>query len=307
MSTVLSDDPVLAGFAELIGDVGPIAVEGRRTRWAVGGELDAATRVVTAPAGIVGYAPEEMTVTVRAGTTVEQLHAALAERGQRSALSERGGTVGGALAVGENHLCVLGRGRLRAGVLQVRYVSAEGRMVRGGGPTVKNVTGFDLVRLMVGSLGTLGILADVTLRTNPIPPVSRWLRADEADPFQVRDRLQAPSAVLWNGSAVWVLLEGHGGDVAGEAGALRELGSFSDVDGPPAMPGHRWSMTPRELSSIPAAAGSFVAEVGVGVMHAAQPQPRRAVSLAVQELSARVKAEFDPTGRLNPGRAAWRR
>ena len=97
-----------------------------------------------------------MTVRVRTGTTVEELHTELAARGQRTPLVERGGTVGGALAVGENDIFVLGRGTLRASVLQVRYVSAEGRIVNGGGPTVKNVTGFDLPRLMVGALGTFG-------------------------------------------------------------------------------------------------------------------------------------------------------
>ena len=82
-----------------------------------------------------------MTILVRAGTTVADLHATLAEHGQRTGLPERGGTIGGALAVGENHLCALGRGRVREALLQVRYVSAEGRIVTSGGPTVKNVSG----------------------------------------------------------------------------------------------------------------------------------------------------------------------
>ena len=103
MTAVLApSDPVLFGFAELVGDADPIAVAGGRTRWDMGGALAEGTRVVEAPTGIVDYQPEEMTITVRAGTTVAELDAALAERGQRSAVPDRGGTVGGALAVGEN-------------------------------------------------------------------------------------------------------------------------------------------------------------------------------------------------------------
>ena len=110
-----------------------------------------------------------MVVTVRAGTTVAELHETLAAAGQTSALPDRGGTVGGAVAVGENRLDRLGRGSARRR-LQVRYVSAEGEIVTGGGPVVKNVSGFNLPKLIVGSLGTLGLIAEVVLRTNRFRP-----------------------------------------------------------------------------------------------------------------------------------------
>src|SRR4051812_14537728 len=168
MSTTVVDE-VLQEFAAQVGESGPVAIEGSRTRWSVGGELASGTRLLRAPAGILEHIPDEMTVRVRVGTTVAELHRVLAEAGQHTALPDRGGTVGGALAVGENDVRVLGRGWIRQSLLQVRYVSAEGRVVKGGGPTVKNVSGFDLPRLMVGSLGTLGLLAEVILRTNPIP------------------------------------------------------------------------------------------------------------------------------------------
>ena len=74
---------------------------------------------------------------------------------------------------------------------QVRYVSAEGTVVKAGGPTVKNVSGFDLCRLLVGSLGTLGLIAEVVLRTRPLPAAERWL-AGEADPFALL-RAAAPA------------------------------------------------------------------------------------------------------------------
>lgn len=296
-------DPVLRDFATEVGDAGPVAVAGARTRWQTGGEIDPQTRIVQAPTGIVDYVPDEMTVTVRAGTSVAELHAALAEQGQRTGLPERGGTVGGALAVGENCLNVLGRGRVREAALQVRYVSDDGKLITGGGPTVKNVTGFDLPRLMVGALGTLGLLAEVILRTNPIPAVTRWVASDDADPFRVLPTILRPSTVLWNGTTTWVELEGHGSGVDAELGRLGSLGSFADVDGPPPLPSERWSLQPAELSD-PARFGtsSWVASIGVGAAWTDTAQPVQPLDAGVRALSDRVKEQFDPAGRLNPGR-----
>jgi glycolate oxidase FAD binding subunit len=290
-------------FADDVGTTGPVAAVGNRTRWDLGGELAEGTRLVAAPAGIVEYTPEEMTVRVRAGTAVAALDAALAERGQRCALPDRGGTVGGAVAAGENHLCALGRGRLRDSVLQVRYVSAEGQLVTGGGPTVKNVTGFDLPRLMVGSLGTLGLFVEVILRTNPVPAESRWLVAPDADSRRVLDLVLAPSAVLWDGSSTWVLLEGHGPDVDAEAAALREAGSFAPADGPPAFPAHRWSLPPAGLFALDPRESEFVAALGLGLAFRAAPQPPRPADPGVVAVEERLKHQFDPTGRLAPGRS----
>ncbi len=302
-ATLVSHDPVLADFAAEVGSDGPVGIEGGRTRWLEGGVLDPDARLVRAPVGIVDYVPEEMIVTVRAGTPVADVHAALAERGQRSALPERGGTVGGAVAVGQNDVSVLGRGTVRSAVLQVRYVSAEGRVVNGGGPTVKNVTGFDLPRLMVGSLGTLGFLAEVILRTNPMPAVSTWYRADDVDPFAAHRQVLAPSAVLYDGTTTSILLEGHGVDVDHQAAALQQVGAFVQCDQPVVPEGHRWSLAPAELARLDRHETSdFVALIGVGTVFADKPQPSRSLSAGVQIIHDRMKSNFDPTGRLNPGR-----
>ncbi|HET9612442.1 MAG TPA: FAD-binding protein [Acidimicrobiales bacterium] len=227
-------DPVSA-FASDVGPpaAGPVTAVGGRTQWHAGGPPpgpDVAGREVRAPAGVVAVEAADMTVRVRAGTTVADLDAALAEVGQTVALPPwPGATVGGVLAVGHSGLRRLGWGPVRDAVLEVRYVAADGAVVKAGGPTVKNVSGFDLCRLLVGSLGTLGLLAEVVLRTRPLPAAERWL-AGEADPFALVHRLHRPAAVLWDGVTTWVLLDGHPADVAAQA----RVTGLAEAGGPPA-------------------------------------------------------------------------
>jgi glycolate oxidase FAD binding subunit len=291
----------LTAFANEVGTDGPVAAVGGRTQWDVGGAVDAGAREVRAPAGIVSHQPEEMIVRVGAGTLVADLDAAVAERGQAVALPDwPGATVGGVLAVGRSGIRRLGWGPLRDTLLEARYVSAEGRLVKAGGPVVKNVTGFDLCRLLVGSLGTIALVAEVVLRVRPRPAVSRWLRG-EADPFALRRRLHRPSAILWDGTIPWLLLEGHPTDVDAQAAAAGA--AFSEVEGPPSLPtAGRESLRP---SALPALTGSFVAEVGVGVVHRAHAVERPEPDPSTVALHQRIKALFDPTGRLNPGRSVF--
>jgi glycolate oxidase FAD binding subunit len=296
-------DAVAAVAAE-VGPVeaGPVVAVGGRTQWDAGGPLDPGTSVreVHMPTGVVAVEAADMTVRVRAGTTVAELDAALAEVGQTVALPAwPGATVGGVLAVGHSGLRRLGWGPVRDTVLEVRYVSADGTVVKAGGPTVKNVSGFDLCRLLVGSVGTLGLMAEVVLRTRPLPADERWL-AGEADPFALVRSLHRPAAVLWDGTTTWVLLDGHPADVDAQA----RLAGLDGGAGPPDLPPHRWSVRPAQLRdlAVDAGPGRFVAEVGVGVVHAEQPAAPRPVDPVVAELNRRVKARFDPTGRLAPGR-----
>lgn len=297
----------LEGFAARVGTDGPVTCVGGRSQWAVGGAPSGEVREVSAPVGIVEVQPAEMTVRVRAGTTVAELAAALASVNQRALLPEPAplATVGGVLAVGHSRLDRLGYGPVRDVLLEARYVSDRGELVKAGGPTVKNVSGFDLCRVLVGSLGTLGLLGEVVLRTRPIPAASRWWSgpADLAGVQGLRGRLHRPAAVLWDGGRAWVLLEGHPADVESE-GALLAVEGLGPAAGPPPLPPHRSSVAPGDLARQTAARapGSFVAEVGVGTLHQGDPPYRRPVPEPVAALHRRLKAEFDPAGRLNPGR-----
>ena len=298
----------LLRFAEEVGDFGPVSVVGGRSQWSVGGDALPTSRLLRAPAGILAVEPAEMTVRAFAATPVAELAAALAEVGQEVNLPEPGpgATIGGVLAVGWSDVRRLGRGPLRETLLQVRYVSADGVVVTGGGPTVKNGTGFDMCRLMVGSLGTLGLLGEVILRTRPRPEVSRWL-AGEGDPFALREALFRPAAVLWDGTTTWCCLEGYPADVDAEAVVAARFGMDRDVPGPPDPPPYRHSLRPRELRGLAGTPGPFLAEVGVGTVHVAEPVPPAPLAPEVAGLHASLKAAFDPSGRLNPGRDPARR
>lgn len=288
----------LKSFATEVGSDGPVAVVGGRTHWEIGGHCPEETRLVRAPAGVRGFDPADMTIRVGAGTPVVELDAALAEAGQRANLPVLpGATVGGVLAVGRDDLHALGRGRLRDALLEAVYVADNGRLVKAGGPTVKNVSGFDLCRLLVGSLGTLGLLGEVILRTWPRPAAQQWL-AGPCDPAELRRRLYWPSSILWDGQMTWVHLEGHQSDVESEAELAGSLGC-EPTDGPPSLPAHR---VPTGALEAGQSTGGYLVQIGTGMAYVSEPRPDPDPDAAVVTLHQRLKSEFDPRGRLNPGR-----
>ena len=281
----------LTDFAGDVGSTEPVTITGLGTR---GGPIPG-IRAVRPPAGIEWIQPDEMTMRCGAGTPVDDIDVALAEFGQCVALPP-GGTVGGALSVGHSGLRRLGYGPVRDVLLQACYVSDRGEIVQAGGPTVKNVSGFDLCRLLVGARGTLGFIGDVIIRTRPRPAHSQWFTTQTDDPYPTFTRLYRPVSVLWNGSRLWALLEGHPDDVAAQATGS----SLTACDGPPQLPsGSRRVISPADVGSL---TGEFVAEVGVGIVHHAAPLPDdHHRDSSVKKLTLRIKAEFDPGGRLNPG------
>ena len=306
----------LEAFASAVGPSDPVTCVGGRSQWEEGGEVDPGTREVSAPAGVVAHEPGEMIVRVRAGTSVADLHAATSVGGQFVALEaddpERA-TVGGVLACGHSGLRRLGWGPVRDAVLEVIAVDSTGALVHAGAPLVKNVTGFDLCRLFVGSVGTLALVAEVVLRCRPLPEVERWWSAEGVDPFAVFRSLYRPVAVLWDGVTTWVGLAGYRTDVEAQARAALQS-PFEPVEAAPVAPGTaRRSLPPGGLEALPERighSGRWLAEVGVGMVRcdaaAGGCLDILRPSEVVVDLHRRVKDRFDPTGRLNHGRSPLR-
>jgi FAD/FMN-containing dehydrogenase len=286
-------DQTVEQFAAAVGTVDPVSVEGAATR---GGAVPGVA-VVGAPTGIVRIDAAEMVLECGAGTSMDDVHAALAEVGQTVSVPG-GGTIGGALASGISDITRLAHGPMRDVLLQTHFVAASGKVTKAGGPTVKNVSGFDLCRLLVGAWGTLGFFGDVIVRTRPLPRSSRWFTTN-VDPFELLATLYRPVAILWNGETTWVRLDGDPDDVDATAAGSR----LQQVNGPPPLPGPcRWSVAPSELHALRSETpGSFMAQIGVGVVHRPDPQPRDPTDAAIRQLHDRIKQQFDPSGRLNPG------
>jgi len=125
---------------------------------------------------VIDYPARDMTVTVQAGITLSRLQEILAEENQRLPvdvpLPEKA-TLGGALAANVSGPRRYGFGTLRDYVIGVSLINDQGQEVKAGGRVVKNVAGYDLCKLYIGSLGTLGIIAQVTLKLKPIPEEER--------------------------------------------------------------------------------------------------------------------------------------
>jgi glycolate oxidase FAD binding subunit len=124
-------------------------------------------------AGVVEHAAGDLTVTVRAGTLISDLQATLRTSGQWLALDPPlPGSVGGLIATGDSGPRRLRYGGVRDLILGVKFVRADGVVARGGGKVVKNVAGYDLPKLLTGSLGTLGVIVEATFRLYPLPALA---------------------------------------------------------------------------------------------------------------------------------------
>jgi glycolate dehydrogenase FAD-binding subunit len=182
------DDDIAAAVRDAATDNVSLRIAGR------GSWLDAGSRVTAArelslrdDAGIVAYVPGDLTVTVRAGTTLGELNGALAAHDQWVALDPEGGpdvTIGATVATCSYGPAAALYGTARDQVLGITVVLGTGDVIHAGGRVVKNVAGFDLTRLMIGAWGTLGVITQITLRVR-----SRSMREDSM--AHIRRRLPA--------------------------------------------------------------------------------------------------------------------
>jgi glycolate oxidase FAD binding subunit len=122
---------------------------------------------------VLAYEPGDLTISVEAGIAVEALDAVLAAHGQRVAVDcpqPRATTLGGLVATHRTGLRRLRYGTLRDLLIGIRAAHPDGTLTRGGGMVVKNVSGYDMMKLYLGSLGTLGVVVEVNLKLAPRPP-----------------------------------------------------------------------------------------------------------------------------------------
>ncbi len=192
---------------------------------------------------VLEYAPLDQIVTVEAGVTVAALQALLRDKGQMLALdppwADRA-TVGGVVATNAFGPRRTRYGSVRDLIIGVTLIRADGTRAKGGGKVVKNVAGFDLPKLMVGSLGSLGLISTVTFRLHPLPETSSTLVFSRAAPpalgrvvAEMRKAQLEPAAVaaLWSESGLDIgcRFEGFDAGVRKQRDALSALGHGLDL------------------------------------------------------------------------------
>jgi glycolate oxidase FAD binding subunit len=193
-------------------------IVGGGTKRFYGGPSIGETLNVTAYRGIVNYEPSELVLTARCGTPLKEVEAALAQQGQMLPFEPphfgEGATLGGCVAAGLSGPRRTASGAVRDYVLGVRMLDGRGTDLSFGGRVMKNVAGYDVSRLMVGSLGTLGVILEVSLKVLPRPRAERTLRLemDEAKAIEAMNALAGKplpiSATFHHEDLLWVRLSG---------------------------------------------------------------------------------------------------
>jgi glycolate oxidase FAD binding subunit len=217
----------------------PLRIRGGGTKDFYGARVEGAPLEMAGYAGIVAYEPRELVLTVRAGTRLADIEAALAAEGQMLAFEPP--RFGAAATIGGTVACNLSgprrpyAGAVRDFVLGARIVNGKGEDLSFGGRVIKNVAGYDVSRLMAGALGTLGVLTELSFKVLPRPPAQATLafEMDEARMIETVNRWAGQplplSATAWEAGVLRVRLSGASSAVAA---ARAKLGGAEVADGP---------------------------------------------------------------------------
>ncbi|MBS1161620.1 MAG: linked oxidase, N-terminal [Proteobacteria bacterium] len=224
----------------------PLRLRGAGSKDFYGGMLLGDVLEVGAYRGIVAYAPSELYITARCGTPLAEIEATLAEQGQMLAFEPpqfTGASLGGCVAAGLAGPRRQQAGAVRDFVLGVKLIDGTGQVLDFGGQVMKNVAGYDVSRLLAGSLGTLGLLAEVSLKVLPRPVAEATLlfAMEEGEAIARLNQWGARplpiSASFWSAGQLFLRLSGAraavdaaqqklGGELLAEAGdhwlAVRE-------------------------------------------------------------------------------------
>jgi glycolate oxidase FAD binding subunit len=216
------DESVLEGWRERVARAAhtrvPLRLRGTRTKDFYGEALAGEPLELRDWRGIVDYEPSELVITVRCGTALSEVESALAAHGQFLAFEPPAfsgdPTIGGVIAAGLSGPRRMFAGAARDFVLGTRLLTAQGELLRFGGQVMKNVAGFDLSRLLCGSLGILGVITEVSLKVLPRPRLEETLRLELAAgeaiaAFNRWAALPLPlSGAAWSEGGAWVRLSG---------------------------------------------------------------------------------------------------
>jgi len=208
----------------------PMRIRGGGTKDFYGNEPRGELLDTRAHAGIVDYEPTELVVTARSGTLLEDLERILSEKGQYLPFEPphfgAGATLGGCVAAGLSGPRRASAGAVRDFVLGARIVDGAGRELGFGGRVMKNVAGYDVARLIAGSLGTLGLILEVSLKVLPRPAAELTLRLElpEARALESLNRWAGQplpvSASVWHDGEVTLRLSGAEAALAAAAERL---------------------------------------------------------------------------------------
>ncbi|HZD66389.1 MAG TPA: FAD-binding protein [Acidimicrobiales bacterium] len=219
---------------------------GTKQDWGVPGPSPELVVDTTGLDALVAHNHGDLTAVVGAGMALSTLQARLGEAGQWLALDPpsvaEGATVGGLLATGDAGPRRHRYGTMRELAIGATVVLADGTVGRSGGQVIKNVAGYDLAKLLCGSLGTLGLVTEVSLRLHPLAPASATVRAETGPGPATRAVLEVlagpamPTAIDWAEGALWVRLEGTTAGVRSQAEevaavARRTVGSAEMIEG----------------------------------------------------------------------------
>jgi glycolate oxidase FAD binding subunit len=175
----------------------PLCMRGGGTKDFYGGPIHGFELNTSDLRGIVDYEPTELVITARAGTPLAEIEAALREEGQMLAFEPphfgQSATLGGCVAAGLSGPRRPYAGAVRDFVLGVRMLDGKGDDLKFGGRVMKNVAGYDVSRLMAGSLGTLGVLVEVSLKVLPLPAAEATLllKRSEVEALNLMNRWAA--------------------------------------------------------------------------------------------------------------------
>jgi glycolate oxidase FAD binding subunit len=215
-------EPAIAAMRERVlaaaADGTKLRLRGAGTKDFYGENLEGELLELGSHRGIVAYDPSELVITARCGTPLSQIEAALAAAGQflpfEPPAFSGDPTLGGVIAAGLSGPRRPYAGAARDFVLGARLLSADGELLRFGGQVMKNVAGFDVARLLCGSLGILGIITEVSLKVLPRPRQEETLRLELgfAAACAAFDRWAGQplplSAAAWYDGCAWVRLSG---------------------------------------------------------------------------------------------------